>query len=89
LEPRERAALRARALAWLKADLASWKEQAQDRQRGGRTLAASRLAHWLEGDDLRQTRPQAKREGWTEQESRAWDQLWSAVRQTLEKARKP
>jgi serine/threonine protein kinase len=85
-EPRERAALRARALAWLKADLAVWKDQANSKQVQNRQLAEGDLAHWLVDEDLRQTRPEAKREGWTEQESKAWDQLWSAVRQTLEEA---
>jgi hypothetical protein len=80
--------LRAKALAWLKADLALWKEKAGSKQVQDRQLAAEQLAQWLADEDLRETRPQAKREGWTKQESRAWDQLWSAVRQTLEEARK-
>ena len=88
-EPRKRAALRAKALAWLKVDLAFWNSQAGSKQAEDRQLAASKLAHWLEADALWETRPQAKREGWTEQEPRAWDQLWSAVRQTLAEARKP
>jgi hypothetical protein len=69
-----------------KADLAYWKEDANSKQVQVRYWAERHLAHWLVDDDLRQTRPQAKREGWTEQESKAWDQLWSAVRQTLEEA---
>jgi tetratricopeptide (TPR) repeat protein len=89
IEPRKRAALRAKALAWLKADLPFWKDKAGSKQKQDRQLAERQLAHWLEDDDLRETRPGAKREGWTEQELRAWDQLWSAVRQTLEEARKP
>jgi tetratricopeptide (TPR) repeat protein len=87
-EPRKRAALRAKALAWLKADLAYWKDKVGSKQKQDRQLAESHLAHWLVDDDLRETRPQAKREGWTEQESRAWDQLWSAVRQSLAEAGK-
>jgi tetratricopeptide (TPR) repeat protein len=83
-EPRKRAALRAKALAWLKADLALWKEKAGSKQVEDRQQAEIMLAYWLEADALRETRPQAKREGWTEQESRTWDELWSAVRQTLE-----
>jgi tetratricopeptide (TPR) repeat protein/tRNA A-37 threonylcarbamoyl transferase component Bud32 len=88
-EPQQRAALRARALAWLKADLAFWKDQSVSNQPQDRKRAEKQLARWVVDEDLRETRPEAKREGWTEQESRAWDQLWWEVRQTQADASMP
>jgi len=88
-ELKERIALRAHALAWLQADLALWKDKAASKEWQDRQRAASQLAHWEADADLVETRPGAKRAGWTEQESKAWDQLWSEVRQTLAQAQKP
>jgi WD40 repeat protein/tetratricopeptide (TPR) repeat protein len=86
-KPQECAVLREKALAWLKADLALWKDKAFEPF--DRSLAVRQLTRWLADDGLRETRPGAKREGWTEPESKVWDQLWSEVRETLVEARKP
>jgi tetratricopeptide (TPR) repeat protein len=87
-QPRERATLRAKALAWLRADLALVKATAGSKRPEDRRWAANQLAHWQEDEDLAETRPKAKREGWTEQEAADWDQLWSAVLEAFVEAQK-
>jgi tetratricopeptide (TPR) repeat protein len=86
--PRERATLRAKALAWLRADLTLVKATAGSKRSEDRRWAANQLAHWQEDEDLAGTRPKAKREGWTEQEAEDWDRLWSAVREAFVEAQK-
>jgi tetratricopeptide (TPR) repeat protein len=88
-DPRERTALRAKALAWLRADLALLKAKAGSKLPEERQPVVSKLVHWQADEDLAETRPGARREGWTEEEAKDWDQLWSAVNQTQAEALRP
>jgi hypothetical protein len=85
-DPAERAALRGKALAWLRADLALWKDQVGSKEAKDRQLAASKLAHWLRDSDLSGTRGGPGRIAWSAAERAEWDRLWAEVRSTLAQA---
>src|SRR5262249_51450615 len=53
----ERTALRTRALAWLRADLALHKKQPAATDPAQRRTAAAKLAYWLADPDLAEVRP--------------------------------
>jgi hypothetical protein len=72
----DRAALRAKALAWLRADLSARR-------------AADRLSGWLTDPDLAGVRPGLARIGLSAAERAAWDALWADVRATLAAVRQP
>jgi tetratricopeptide (TPR) repeat protein len=77
LGPAERKALRARALAWLRADLTLTRKQATSSEPGQRKSAIEALANWFRDPDLASTLPTAARDGWTEEEDAAWNLLWA------------
>ena len=77
------------AQAWLQGDLALWKDKAALKEEKDRRLAATQMARWQADADLAETRPGAKLADWTEQEAKAWDQLWAEVRETLAQAQQP
>jgi serine/threonine protein kinase/Flp pilus assembly protein TadD len=81
----ERAALRGKALAWLRADLAMRMTLAASAGPANREM----LSHWLTDSDLTETRPGRKRAGWTPEEVAAWDKLWLDVKAARAKATKP
>jgi serine/threonine-protein kinase len=85
----ERGALRAKALAWLRADLALRKTQATSASVSARKTAAARLTHWLGDTDLSGTRPGLSRIGMPAAERAEWDALWADVRATIREAQKP
>jgi eukaryotic-like serine/threonine-protein kinase len=82
-EPVGRAALRAKALAWLRADLAGWERAAAATSGSGRQRAAAAMIHWLDDSDLTATRPGLWRIGLPAAERADWDAFWAAVRATL------
>jgi eukaryotic-like serine/threonine-protein kinase len=84
----ERAALRATALAWLRADLGVRDKQAAAPAAADRRAAAVALALWLQDPNLVGLRPGALRIGMSEQERAHWDAFWSDVRTTLTEVRK-
>jgi hypothetical protein len=88
-DPKERAALRAKALAWLQADLAVRKKQAASTDPAERKIAVAQITHWLKDTDLTETRAGAKRDGWTPEDVKAWDAFWADVKATQEAAQKP
>jgi tetratricopeptide (TPR) repeat protein len=89
LSPAGRAALRAKALAWLRVDRALLQKMLTAGQPADRTMVVRKLSHWLVDADLASVRPTASREGWTAAEVAQWDQLWAKVQATLDEARKP
>ncbi len=87
--PAGRAALRATAMAWLRADLALYRKQAASSDATQRQFAAARLTHWLVDGDLAGLRTGMGRIGMPAAERGEWDALWADVRATLAEARKP
>jgi tetratricopeptide (TPR) repeat protein len=87
--PDERAALRARALAWLRDDLARRRKQAASSSGSERVTAARNLPTWLTTPDFAGLRPGVLRIGVPAGERAAWDALWADVGATLADARKP
>jgi tetratricopeptide (TPR) repeat protein/predicted Ser/Thr protein kinase len=85
-EPAERAALRAKALDWLRAHLALRKEQAVAQSAAERTIAANKMAHWLRDSDLSGVRAGAGRSEFRTDELVAWDAFWAEVTETLARA---
>jgi tetratricopeptide (TPR) repeat protein len=84
-----RAALRAKALAWLRSDLGLRQKQAASAKPDDRRKAADVLDHWLTDTDLagvRDPEPLAKLPT-TERE--AWQKFWTDVKATLAEAKKP
>ncbi len=89
LTPADRAALRGKALTWLRANLAVYRTQAASADPAERKQAAAALAHWLRDKDLDGVRPGADRAGWTPDEAAAWDRLWAEVRAARDQATRP
>jgi hypothetical protein len=75
LDERERARLRRQALGWLRAELASWKEQA----RGDRAAVQQALRPWLADPDLAGVRGRENLDRLPEGERPEWRQLWDEV----------
>jgi tetratricopeptide (TPR) repeat protein/tRNA A-37 threonylcarbamoyl transferase component Bud32 len=87
--PSERTALRAQALAWLRADLALHQKQAASANATERQTAAERLAHWLTDADLSGVRPGKEPLVLPAEERAAWEALWAEVRATRATAQEP
>jgi hypothetical protein len=85
----ERAVLRAKALAWLRADLALGRKQAASSSAAERKTAADKLLHWLGDSDLSRVRPGLGRIGMADAERADWDKFWAEVRATRDDALKP
>jgi tetratricopeptide (TPR) repeat protein len=84
-----RDALRAKALAWLRADLAVRRRQAASQNAAERKLAADKLTHWLRDTDLSALRPGLARIALPADERAQWDAFWVEVRATRDEALKP
>jgi hypothetical protein len=86
LEPRQKAELRWKALAWLRAELTAWEKQLQgaDNQTGDLGLVLLRC--WLFHHDLAPVRDTL---GWgvlNRDEQQAWQELWHDVHEVVRKA---
>lgn len=79
-------ALRAKALAWLRKDVAYWSEKARSADSSERLRAVNKLVERLGEADLAAMRSDGRRDGWTEAEKGAWDQLWTDARASLKTA---
>jgi tetratricopeptide (TPR) repeat protein len=86
--PARRAALRGKALAWLRADLARFEEQAASAEVPRRRTAADTLTHWLADTDLSGLREPKALESLPADERQQWRKLWAGVRAALAEARK-
>jgi tetratricopeptide (TPR) repeat protein len=82
-----RAELRAKALGWLRAELALWQKQAAAADAAERKKAAAALSGWPSDPDLSGTRPD--RTALPAAERAAWDALWADVLATLAEAETP
>jgi tetratricopeptide (TPR) repeat protein/tRNA A-37 threonylcarbamoyl transferase component Bud32 len=88
-DPAGRDALRVKALAWLRADLAVHRRLAASQDAAGRKLAADKLTHWLRDTDLSALRPGLARIGMPADERAVWDAFWAEVRTTRDNALNP
>jgi serine/threonine-protein kinase len=76
----ERAALRKKGLAWLRADKDAWARRYQSGNTDEQSKAARALQQWEKTDDLAGVRDPARLAGWPEEERRDWENLWAEVR---------
>ncbi len=88
-DPVERAALRTKALTWLRADFVLRQKQAGSLIDAERKTAAATLAHWLVDSDLSGTRPGPHRTAVPAAEQAAWNKFWADVKAKLAEAQKP
>ncbi|WP_238602787.1 tetratricopeptide repeat protein [Fimbriiglobus ruber] len=88
-DPAERAAWRAKALAWLRANLVVREKKAALPSRADRQASADRLVEWLGDAKLSGVRPGLARIAMTPAERADWDALWAEVRATISAARQP
>jgi hypothetical protein len=77
---------RSQALAWLKADLASWTKVLEADQPAARTQVQQVLQHWRSDPDLAGVRDPDARAKLPETEHSAWRALWADVDALLTKA---
>jgi tetratricopeptide (TPR) repeat protein/tRNA A-37 threonylcarbamoyl transferase component Bud32 len=84
-----RAALRAKALAWLRADLGMRQGQAASAKPANWQKAADVLDHWLTDADLAGVRDPGPLAKLPAAERPEWEKLWQDVKATLADARKP
>jgi len=87
LTPQERAQLRARALSWLKDELAIWSELLASGDEPDRAFIAKTLQWWREDSDLAGVRASDALAALPEEERTAWESLWSAVNAVEAQAR--
>ncbi len=85
----ERAALRGKALAWLRAELAVRAAQANSDQPAEREASANKLSWWLTDADLAMVRAGDPQLNLLADERPAWESLWADVHATIEAATKP
>jgi tetratricopeptide (TPR) repeat protein len=88
-DERERASLRAKALNWLRADLALRRRQATAPDAKTRQFAAGKISHWLKDPDLAGLRPGLLRIGVPLAERQELDKFWAEVKATLAEANQP
>ncbi|QJW98606.1 hypothetical protein FTUN_6201 [Frigoriglobus tundricola] len=88
-EPSDRAALREKVRAWLRADLATWQKRAGSSSGDDRREVVFRLTRWLDDSDLKPVREEAQLRALPTDERRAWLALWADVTEALAQARTP
>ena len=86
LDDAAKAKLRARALDWLRADLAMWTRQLQSGQPADRGAVQQALRHWQQDADLAGLRDVADLAKLPADEQKAFAQLWADAAALLEKA---
>jgi tetratricopeptide (TPR) repeat protein len=89
LTPAERAALRVRALEWLRAELAVHRKLAGSPVWSEKQTAALHLPLWLGEPAFAGLRPGSAGAEQTPAEQTAWDAFWDEVHDTLTLARQP
>jgi eukaryotic-like serine/threonine-protein kinase len=85
LDDKERARLRKQAVAWLRADLAYWTNQATNEEPAPRELARQTLKHWQEDADLSGLRDATELAKLPADEQKACKELWTDVQALLDK----
>jgi tetratricopeptide (TPR) repeat protein/tRNA A-37 threonylcarbamoyl transferase component Bud32 len=85
LDDKEKARLRAKALAWLRADLALWAKRLDGGKEADRVLVVTKMLHWQQDTDFAGVRGEALA-ALPELERKAWAELWANVAALLKKA---
>jgi tetratricopeptide (TPR) repeat protein/tRNA A-37 threonylcarbamoyl transferase component Bud32 len=88
-DDKDRASLRARALDWLRADLAAWTKLLDGGNPPDRPAVRARLHHWQTDAELSGVRHPWSLLRLPADECRQWQQLWADVGELLTKASKP
>ena len=83
----DRAKLREKALAWLRADLSSWAKILEGGDEAARMKIVPKLAYWKIDADLAGIRDEAALAKLTDGEQEGFRALWADVDQLLAKAR--
>jgi serine/threonine-protein kinase len=83
-----RAALRARALDWLKAELAAWSKLLDSGPPQARPMIAQTLGHWQADADLAGVRDPEALDKLPEAERAGWRALWAEVDRMLDAAKR-
>jgi serine/threonine protein kinase/Flp pilus assembly protein TadD len=86
LDGTERGRLRRQALDWLRADLAEWIKQVENRSPEALALVQN-LAYWQKDSDLASLRGEAALARLPAEEQAGWRRLWADVEQALAKVR--
>jgi hypothetical protein len=81
-----RVKLRARALGWLRDDLAAWGKVVEGDKPQAGPLVVKQLAHWKVDSDLAGIRDESELAKLPEPERAAFRSLWAEVKALLEKA---
>jgi serine/threonine-protein kinase len=81
--------LRAQALDWLKAELATWTTLVESASPQQAAAIAQTLRHWLVDPDLAGVRDREDLARLPETEGEAWRSLWDSVDQLLTKVERP
>jgi serine/threonine-protein kinase len=84
LNDKERARLRGRALAWLKADLGAWAKEAEG-PAPQRLVVRQKLMHWQKDSDLAGVRDHAALAKLPAAERDAWSKLWAELDDLLKR----
>jgi tetratricopeptide (TPR) repeat protein len=77
--PAERAALRGKVLAWLRADLALHEKRAASKDAADRKTTAATMSQWLAETDLSGLRDPKALASLPADERKKWQQLWAEV----------
>jgi hypothetical protein len=75
-----RARLRRRALRWLRADLAAWRERLARGPAAVRATVVERLRHWRQDSDLGGVRDKGPLARLPAEERQEWQKLWADVK---------
>jgi serine/threonine protein kinase/tetratricopeptide (TPR) repeat protein len=86
LDDQERARLRRQALAWLQADLASWRLVLEKGPDNARPLVRRQMEHWQQDDELAAVRGTEALARLPEAERPDWEKLWQSVRALASRA---
>src|SRR5262249_48442588 len=89
LDEKERARLRTQALDWLRADLALHTKRMQSGKPADRAAVQSAMKHWQKDTDLASVRDKDALDKLSDQEQKAFAQLWADVAALLMKAETP
>jgi tetratricopeptide (TPR) repeat protein len=88
LDASERARWRNKALDWLRAELAAWRQQLADNANNARSAVRQQMEHWQRDPDFAGVRGNEALATLPESERLAWQQLWAQVEETLARAEK-
>jgi hypothetical protein len=85
LPDKARLMLRRQALAWLRDELAAYRQLAESTEPAARQTVRQRLAHWQQDADLAPVCDQQALDRLSEDERQSWRQFWQDVGALLKK----